>query len=148
MTENSYKYDERGKLKKGFTANPEGRKSREREAAYLLIMKEVMTSNEWRNLCIDAYLAARGIRIRYVEGKADGYENDPLATPQSKLANKRFFADYLLPKTFIVEKTENGELMAMLNDMAYSIQSENDDKLDDIVKQATKYLEQLHVQPA
>lgn len=131
-------------FQKGVVTNPGGRPPKEREAAYLLIMKEIVTAENWRNLCVDAYLGARGIKVKYTNGKPDGYEDDPQATPGSKLANKRFFADYLIGKPIermIVAEDTNGELMDLFNDMYVSIAKEKDDKLDDIVEQAKTFIE-------
>lgn len=136
-------------FKKGVVTNPKGRPPREREAAYLLIMKEIVTAKEWRNLCHDAYLGALGLKVKYVKGKPKGYKNDPDATPGSKLANKRFFADYLLGKpteTIKISDKSNLDIetVEMLKRMAESIRLENDDKLDEFVNEMRNHLDKLN----
>jgi len=130
-------------FQKGNNANPNGRPPKEREAAYLLIMKEIVTAQEWRNLCVDAYLGARGIKVKYKDGKPDGYEDDPQATPGTKLANKRFFADYLIGKPIermIVAEDKGGEIKEMIDEIADSFRLMTDERLESVVDDMKEHL--------
>ena len=68
---------------------------------------------------------------------------NPTATQTSKLANKRFFADYLLPKHIVFEGDEDSELMNTLKGIAASIKESSDEKLEEFEIEMKEYLKKV-----
>lgn len=131
--------------------NRNGRPPREREVAYFLIMKEIVTAENWRRLVTDAYLDACGMRLEIDgNGKPTGkYERDPSSTPTGRNQARTWLADRLMGKPIqavIVGEDENNELMDIFKEMAVKIRAEKDDKLEKYVDDMRRFLEGLNRQ--
>lgn len=137
------KRDKNGRLLPGSTANPNGRAPREREAAYLLIMKEVVGANEFKTLWQEAYLESRGKKISHVLNKETGETkaqliDDPDSTPMSRLANKRFIQENLVGKP--IERVLVDEGQGEIYDEYVNLRS---DELDAVINIAQKKAESI-----
>ena len=143
------KRDKNGRLLPGSTANPNGRAPREREAAYLLIMKEVVGANEFRTLWQEAYLEARGKKISHVLNKETGETkaqliDDPDSTPMSRLANKRFIQENLVGKPIerVLVDEGGGEVLEdyqkLRDDELHAVMNVAEEKGEAILREARR----------
>lgn len=135
---------------KDWTGNREGRPTREREAAYLLVMKEVIDAKAFRVLCQEAYLEARGKKISYVVS-SDGQSSrgiiidDPDSTPLSRLANKRYITDYLAGKPIqqVITDEAQGELWERVKEMFSEMNDFDERELNSIIEDGNKVIEKF-----
>ena len=137
------KRDKNGRLLPGSTANPNGRAPREREAAYLLIMKEVVGAKEFKTLWQEAYLGARGKKISHVKN-ADSDKTEPQlvddtdSTPGSRLAYLRFIQENLIGKP--IERLLVDEGQGEIYDEYVNLRS---DELDAVMNLGQKKAESI-----
>lgn len=147
MPDFEIKRENGGKWAKGQTGNKNGRRGYGYETKFRKIFSEVFDEPTIKAACIQLKSHIFGQKVDIKTGKV---VDDPLATPSSCIAAFTKMAEYAggKPVQFVVAaQDEDGELMNLLKSMAQGIQTENDDKLDEIVEQAKKHLEKLNVQP-
>lgn len=129
--------------------NKDGRPPREREAAYLLIMKEVVGAKEFRTLWQEAYLGARGKKISHVKN-TDGNKSepqlidDPDSTPGSRLAYLRFIQENLIGKPIERVLVDEGqgdvydEYVNLRSDELDAVMNLGQKKAESILREARK----------
>lgn len=144
------KRDKKGRLLPGSTANPSGRATREREAAYLLIMKEVVGAKEFRTLWQEAYLGARGKKISQVKNELTGEHeskimDDPDSTPGSRLAYLRFIQENLIGKPIerVLVDEGGGEVLEdyqkLRDDELHAVMNVAEAKGEEILREARRF---------
>lgn len=94
---------------KDWNGNRDGRPTRQREVLYLGILKEIADAKQWRALCQEAVLGARGKKVVVGKDEKPTAVDDPDSTPQSRLAYMRFLADYLIGKPIQPVIVDSGE---------------------------------------
>lgn len=143
------KRDKNGRLLPGSTANPNGRAPREREAAYLLIMKEVVGAKEFRTLWQEAYLGARGKKIAHVKN-VDNDKTEPQliddtdSTPGTRLAYLRFIQENLIGKPIerVLVDEGGGEVLEdyqkLRDDELHAVMNVAEEKGEAILREARR----------
>lgn len=89
--------DEKGRFPKGVSGNPQGRPPKARELAYLAVIQEVVTLQDWRSIVAKAKRDALGVLV--VE-TATGQQvmDDPFSDGTTREKGRRFIAEYIIGK--------------------------------------------------
>lgn len=89
-------FNEKGKFKEGNPGGP-GRPPKARELAYLAVIQEVVTLQDWRSIISKAKRDALGIRI-VATSAGQTIEDDPTSDGTTREKGRRFIAEYIIGK--------------------------------------------------